>query len=121
MTLRNFEPIKNYYISQPKEAPERQLVVPIEAVEPCEKYHSYHLEGIKTNRAFIKVIQFNNERKTTDMEKEIWNTVKASITEIPIDEITNLLAHFLPKDGHFLKEYKHYRERTNHPKQTEKL
>ena len=68
-TLRNFDPIKNYYIFQPKEAPERPLMVPIEALEPCEEYHSYHLEGSETNRAFIDVIQFNNERKTTDMEK----------------------------------------------------
>ena len=120
-TLSNFDPIKNYYIFQPKEAPERPLIVAIEALEPCEEYHTYHLEGSVTNRAFINVIQFNNERKTTDIEKEIRNTVKASITEVPIDEITNLLAHFLSKDDHFLKEYKHYRNRTNHPKQTDKL
>ena len=106
-TLRNFDPIKNYYIFQPKEAPERPLIVPIKALEPCEEYHTHHLEGIVTNRAFINVIQFNNERKTTDIEKEIRNTVKASITEIPIDEITYLLAHFLSKDDHLLKEYKH--------------
>ena len=120
-TLRNFDPIKNYYIFHPKEASERPLIVPLEALEPCEEYHTYHLEGSVTNRAFLKIIQFNNERKTTNMEKEIRNTVKALITEIPIDEITNLLAHFLSKDDQFLKEYKHYRDRTNHPKQTEKL
>ena len=97
-TLRNFDPIKNSYIFQPKEAPERPLIVPIEALEQCEEYHTYHLEGSVTNRAFINVIQFNNERKTTDIEKEIRNTVKASITEVPIDEITNLIAHFLSKD-----------------------
>ena len=73
------------------------------------------------NRAFINVIQFNNEQKTTDMEKEIKNTVKASITEISIDKIASLLAHFLSKDDHFLKEYKHYRDGTKQPKQTEKL
>ena len=120
-TLRNFDPIKNYYIFQPKEAPERPLIVPIEALEPCEEYHTYHLEGSVTNRAFINMIKFNNERNTTDIEKEIRNTVKASITEVPIDEITILLAHFLSKDGHFLNEYKHYRDRLNHPKQTDNL
>ena len=120
-TLRNFDPIKNYYIFQPKEARERPLIVPIEALEPCEEYHAYHLEGSVTNRAFSNRIQFNNERKVTEIEKEIRNTVKASITDVPIDEITNLLAHFLSKDDHFLKEYKHYRDRTNHPKQTDKL
>ena len=60
-TLRNFDPIKNYYNFEPKEAPERLLIVPIEALEPCEEYHTYHLEGSVTNRAFINRIQFNNE------------------------------------------------------------
>ena len=67
------------------------------------------------------MIQFNNERKITEIEKEIRNTVKASITDVPIDEITNIFAHFLSKDDQFLKEYRHYRDRTNHPKQTDKL
>ena len=91
-TLRNFDPIKNYYIFQPKETPERPLIVPLEALEPCEEYHTYHLEGSVTNIAFINRIQFNNERKTTNIEKEIRKTVKASITEINIGEITNLIA-----------------------------
>ena len=119
--LRNFNPIKNYYIFQPKEAPERPLIVPFEALETCEEYHTYHLEGSVTNRAFSKRIKFNSERKVTEIEKEIRNTVKASITDVPIDKIINLLAHFLSKDDHFPKEYKHYRDRTNHPKQTDKL
>ena len=29
-TLRNYDPIKNYYIFQPNEHPERPLIVPIE-------------------------------------------------------------------------------------------
>ena len=41
-TLCNSDTIKNYYIFQPKEAPERPLTVPIEALEPCEEYHTYH-------------------------------------------------------------------------------
>ena len=120
-TLCNCDPIKNYYIFQPKEAPERPLIAPIEALEPCEEYHTYHLEGSVKNRAFSNRIQFNNERKITETEKEIRNTVKASITDIPIDDIPNLLAHFLSNEEYFLKEYKHYRDRTNHPKQTDKL
>ena len=106
-TLRNFDPNLIYYIFPPKGAPERPLIVPIEALEPCEEYHTYHLEDSVTNRAFINVIQFNNERKTTDIEKEIRNTVKASTTEVPIDEITNLLAHFLSIKDHCLEKYKY--------------
>ena len=120
-TLRNFDPVKNYNIFQPKEAPERPLIVPIEALEPCEEYHTYHLEGSVTNRAVLNRIQFNNERKTSDIEKEIRNSVKASITEVSLDEITDLVAYFLSKDDHFIKEYQQYRDRTNHPKQTERL
>ena len=120
-TLRNFDPIKNYYIFQPKEAPERPIIVPIEVLESCEEYHNYHLEGSVTNRALSIRIQFNNERKVTEIEKDIRNTVQASITDVSIDEITNLRAHLLSKDDHFLKEYKHYKDRTFHPKQTDKL
>ena len=78
-------------------------------------------KGSVTNRAFTNRINFNNERKITELEQELCNTVKASITDIPIHDITNLLAYFLPKDDHFVKEYNHYKERTNHPKQTERL
>ena len=120
-TLRNFDPIKNYYVFQPKDEPERPLIVPLEALEPSEEYHVYHLSGSVSNRAITNRINFNNERKISEMEQEICNSVKASITEIPINDITNLLAYFLSKDDHFVKEYNHYSERTNHPKQTEKI
>ena len=108
------DPIKNYYIFQPKETPEKPFIVPLEALEPCEQYHTYHLEGTVTNQAFLNVIQFHKGRKTTEFEKEIRRTVKASITGISIDEITDLLADLLSKDEHFVKEYKHYKDRTNH-------
>ena len=120
-TLRNFDPIKNYYIFQPKDAPERPLMVPLEALEPCEEYHVYHLEGAIANRAFTNRINFNNDRTKTELEQELCNTVKASITDIPLKDITNLIAYFLSKDDKFVKEYRHYKERTNQPKQTEKL
>ena len=120
-TLRNFDPIKNYYIFQPKDSPERPLLVPLEALEPCEEYHVYHLEGSVTNRAFTNRINFNNERTKTELEHELCNTVKASITDIPLKDLTNLLAYFLSKDDNFVKEYRHCKERTNYPKQTEKL
>ena len=96
-------------------------MVPFEALEPCEEYHTYHLEGRVINRAFNNRIQYNNERKATDLQKELRKTVKASIKEINIDEITDLLAYFLSYDEHFVKEYKHYRDRINHPQETEKL
>ena len=120
-TLCNFDPVKSYYIFKPKEAPERPLIVPIEALEPCEEYHIYHLEASVRNRAVLNRIQFNNERKTPDIEKEIRNSVKASKREVSLDEITDLVAYFLSKDFHFIKEYQQYRDRTNHPKQTEKI
>ena len=104
-TLQNFDPVKNYYMFQPKEAPEPPLIVSIEALEPCEEYHTYHLEDSVTNRAVLNRIQFNKERKTSDIEKELRNSIKASITEVSLDEITDLVAYFLSKDDHFIKEY----------------
>ena len=120
-TLRNFDPIKNYYVFQPKDAPERPLMVPLEAIEPCEEYHVYHLTGSVTNRAITNRLNFNNERKIPDTEREICNALQASITETPLQEIVNLLGYYLSKDEYFLKEYNHYCERSNHPKQTQKL
>ena len=120
-TLRNFDPIKNYYVFQPKDAPERPLMVPLESIEPCEEYHVYHLTGSVTNRAITNRLNFNNERKIPDTEREICNALQASITETPLKEIVNLLGYYLSKDEYFLKEYNHYCERSNHPKQTQKL
>ena len=120
-TLRNFDPIKNYYVFQPKDAPERPLMVPLEAIEPCEEYHVYHLTGSVTNKAITNRLNFNNERKISDTEREICNALQASITETPLKEIVNLLGYYLSKDEYFLKEYNHYCERSNHPKQTQKL
>ena len=120
-TLRNFDPIKNYYVFQPKDAPERPLMVPLEAIEPCEEYHVYHLTGSVTNKAITNRLNFNNERKIPDTEREICNALQASITETPLKEIVYLLGYYLSKDEYFLKEYNHYCERSNHPKQTQKL
>ena len=102
--LRNFDPIKNYYKFQLKEAPETPIIVPLEALEPCEQYHTYHLKGTVTNQAFQNRIQFHNGRKITDFEKEIRKTVTASIKEIIINEIADLLADLLSKDEQFSKE-----------------
>ena len=44
-TLRNFDPIKNYFTFQPTKNPERPLNVPIEALEPTENYHSFHIQS----------------------------------------------------------------------------
>ena len=41
-TLRNFDPVKNYYIFQPTENPERPFMIPIEALEPAENCHTSH-------------------------------------------------------------------------------
>ena len=120
-TLRNFDPIKNYYVFQPKDAPERPLMVPLEAIEPCEEYHVYHLTGSVTNKAITNRLNFNNERKIPEPEREICNALQASITETPLKEIVYLLGYYLSKDEYFLKEYNHYCERSNHPKQTQKL
>ena len=120
-TLRNFDPIKNYYVFQSKDEPERPLMVPLEALEPCEEYHVYHLTGSVTNKAITNRLTFNNERKIPQTEKEICNALQASITETPLQDVINLLGYYLSNDEYFLKEYNHYCERGNYPKQTEKL
>ena len=120
-TLRNFDPIKKYYILQPKYAPERPLIVPLEALEPCEEFHTFHLEGTFTNQTILIRVEFHATRSTTNLEKEIQKTVKASITEISIDNLTDMIADLLPKDEHFVNEYNHYKNRSNYPHQAEVL
>ena len=120
-TLRNFDHIKNYFIFQPENAPERPLIKPLEALEPCEEYHTYHLEGGVTNQALLNRVEFHTERKTTDLEKEVQKAVKPSITNISIDDITDMLADLLSKDDQFKNEYNKYKNRTNHPDQTDFL
>ena len=115
-TLRNFDPIKNYYVFQSKDEPERPLMVPLEALEPCEEYHVYHLTGSVTNKAITNRLTFNNERKIPQTEKEICNALQASITETPLQDVINLLGYYLSKDEYFLKEYNHYCERGNYPR-----
>ena len=85
-TLRNFDPIKNYYIFQPYYAPEKTLIIPLEALEPCEEYQTYHLEGSVTNQVFLNRVEFHTARTTTDLQKEIRKAVKASITHISFDK-----------------------------------
>ena len=120
-TLRNFDPIKNYCILQPKYAPQRPLIVPLEALQPFEEYHTFHLEGSVTNKTVLNRAEFHASLSTTDLENEVRKTVKASITKISIDTLTDVLADLLSKDDHFVKEYKHYKNHTNHPDQTEIL
>ena len=58
-TLRNFDPVKNYYIYQPQENTERPIIILIEALEPVENYHSFHIEGsvpVKPVKKFIKYL-----------------------------------------------------------------
>ena len=120
-TLRYFDPIKNYYVFQPKFAPERPTIVPLEALEPCEEYHTYHLEGSMSKQAFLDRVDFHIERKTTDLENEIRKAVKASITNTSIDNLTEMLADLLSGDDHFMHEYKKYKNRAHYPEQTDKL
>ena len=74
-TIRNFDPIKKFYVFQPRYAPEIPLILPLEALEPCDKYDTYHLEGSVSNLSFENRVDFHVHRKTTDLEKEIRKAV----------------------------------------------
>ena len=119
--MQNFDTINHYYIFQPKYSPERPLIVPVEALQPCDQYHTFQLEGSVTNKALLNRTEFHATRSTSDLENEIRKTVKASKTEISIDTLTDMLADLLSKDEHFITEYNHYKNRPNHPDQTEIL
>ena len=81
-TLRDFDPVKNYYIFQPIENPERPLIVPIEVLEPAENYHTYHINGSVPAKPVKKFIEYIGSRRPTDQEREIQKVVKATIPHI---------------------------------------
>ena len=82
VTLRYFDPVKNYYIFQPIENPERPLMVPTEALEPAENYHTYHIHESVPAKPVKKFIEYIGSRRPTDQELEIQKTLKATIAHI---------------------------------------
>ena len=105
---------------QQKFANERPLIVPLEALEPCKEYHTYHLEGSVSNHAFLNRVEFHVDQKTKELEIEIRKAVKASVNNLSIDNLTDILAHLLSWDNYFLNEYNKYKNRTNYPEQSDK-
>ena len=77
-TMRNFDPVKNYYIFQPIENPERPLIVPIEVLEPAENYHTYHINGSVPAKPVKKFIEYIGSRRPTDQEREIQKSGKSN-------------------------------------------
>ena len=120
-TLRNFDSIKIFYIFQPKYASERPLIMPLEALEQREDYHTYHLEGSVTNQAFLNRVEFHTERTNTDLENRSQKAVKASIAKISIDNLIDMLLDLLSKDDHFMNEYNKSKNSTNPPDETDIL
>ena len=69
-TLRNFYPVKNYYIFHSIDNLERPLMVPIEALEPVENYHTYHIQGSVPVKPIKKFIEYIGSRRPTEQEKK---------------------------------------------------
>ena len=114
-TLRNFDPIKNYCIFQPIENPERPV---IEALEPAENYHTYHIHGSPPAKPVKKFIEYIGSRRPTDQELEIQKAVKATVPHITPNLLHNVLAYFLSQNKEFLKEFEDLKNLANYPQQT---
>ena len=97
-TLRIFDPVKNYYIFQTIENPERLLIIPIEALEPAENYHTYHIHGSVPAKPVKKFIEYIGCRPPTDQELEIQKAVKATVPHITPNLLQNPLAYFLSQN-----------------------
>ena len=109
-TLRNFDPVKNYYIFQPIENPERPFIVPIEVLEPAENYHTYHINGSVPAKPVKKFIEYIGSRRPTDQEMEIQKAVKATIPHIIPNLLHDALAYFLSQNKEFFKEFTHNKQ-----------
>ena len=117
-TLRNFDPIKNYYIFQLIENPERPLVVSIEALEPTEKNHFFHIQVSVPVKPVKKFIEYLGSRCPTQYEQEVRKAVKATIPHKPPNLIFNALACLLGQNEDFLKEFNEFKNIKNYPQQT---
>ena len=117
-TLRNFDPVKNYFIFQPIENPERTFMIPIEALEPAENYHTYHIHGSVPAKPVKKFIEYIGSRRPTDQEMEIQKAVKATVPHITPNLLHNALAYFLWQNKEFIKEFEELKQLPSHPQQT---
>ena len=104
-TLRNFDPVKNYYIFQPIENPERLFIVPIEVLEPVENYHTYHIYGSVLAKPVKKCIEYIGSRRPSDQKMEIQNALKATVPHIIPNLLHHALAYFLSQNKEFIKEF----------------
>ena len=92
-TLRNYEPVKNYYIFRLIEHPDRPLIVPIEILEPCKKYHLYHIDDSVPVKPVKKYVEYLESRFPTNDEYEDRKEVRATIsnTDPSINSICSCL------------------------------
>ena len=114
-TLRNFVHVKNYYIFQPIENPERPFMIPIEPLEPAENYHTYDVNGSVPAKPVKKFIEYIGSRRPTDQEMEIQKAVKATIPHIIPNLLHNALAYFLSQNKEFVKEFEELKQLSNYP------
>ena len=117
-TLKNFDPVKNYYIFQLIENLERPFMIPIEALEPTENYHTYHIHGSVPAKPLKKFILYIGSRRPTDQEMEIQKAVKATLPHITPNLSHNALAYFLSQNKEFIKEIEELKQLPNYPQQT---
>ena len=117
-TLRNFDTIKNYYVFQPIEKPDRPLIVPIETLEPCENYHSRHNHGSVPVKPVKKYVEYLGSRIPTEEENEVRKVVREILTGIDPQIVVNALACLLGQNTDFMKEFKTIK---NCPQQTKNV
>ena len=110
--------MKNYYIFQPIENPERPQIVLIEALEPAENYHTYHIHGSIPAKPVKTFIEYIGSRRPTDQELEKQKAVKATVPHITPNILHNALASFLSQNKEFTKEFEDLKNLTNYPQQT---
>ena len=93
-------------------------MVPIEALEPAENYHTYHIHGSVPAKPVKKIIEYIGSRRPTDQELKLQKAVKATVPHIIPNLLHNALAYFLPQNKEFLKEFEGLNNLTNYPQPT---
>ena len=110
--------LKGTLIFQPNEFTERPIIVPIEVLEPCEQYHTYHIHGSVPIAPARKYIKYYSRRLPSDKENEIRTAVKSKFLEMKQLGVLHALADLLAQNADFIKNLDEFKRKPNYPQQT---
>ena len=104
-TIRNFDPVKNYVVSQPLENPPRPFFVPIEALLPQEAAIQQQFRQMQFSLGLKSIIEQLQARFFSQREKHIYNFLQHTESFIEFDKLLGAFAILLAAHEQIEKMY----------------